>query len=153
MKIMNEQSQLVITNVKGNDVTTSYIIAQVFGKNHADVLRDIRNLHCSDEFRQDNFAEIFDIKVLPNNGHRHDRFYEITKDGFSFLVMGYTGKKAAIFKERLIREFKNRESLLKSDDYIIDRGLEIAMKRQKTAEADILKQNDYGNKLESQDEE
>lgn len=126
---MNEQSKLVITNVKGKDVTTSHIVAQVFGKNHADVLRDIRNLHCSEEFHQSNFAEMFDIKVLPNNGHRHDRYYELTKDGYSFLIMGYTGKKAATFKEGIIREFNMRESLLRSDDYIMDRALNILTKR------------------------
>ncbi|MBN1186881.1 MAG: Rha family transcriptional regulator [Bacteroidales bacterium] len=133
---MNEQSQLVITNAKGDDVTTSHIIAQVFGKNHADVLRDIRNLKCSDEFRKRNFAEMFDIKVLPNNGHRYDRYYEITKDGFSFLVMGYTGKKAATFKEGIIREFNYRESLLKSDDYMIDRALKILAKRMEMPKLD-----------------
>ena len=34
--------------------------------------------------------------------------YYITKDGFSFLVMGYTGAKAGEFKERFINEFNNK---------------------------------------------
>lgn len=45
----------------------------------------------------------------------------MTKDGFSFLVMGYTGAKAGQFKEMFIAEFNMREAMLKSDDYILAR--------------------------------
>jgi hypothetical protein len=37
-------------------VTTSLIVAEVFGKRHSDVLRDVENLSCSQEFRERNFA-------------------------------------------------------------------------------------------------
>ena len=49
-------AELVIQNSNGNDVTTSLIVAQVFGKNHKDVLRDIEKLSCSEDFRVRNFA-------------------------------------------------------------------------------------------------
>lgn len=117
--------ELVIKSSTGNDITTSQIIAEVFKKNHKDVLRDIQNLSCSEEFRERNFAPSSYIsqqqKELP--------MYNITKDGFSFLVMGYTGEKAAEFKEKFIIEFNKRESLLKSDDYILQRSQEILTKR------------------------
>ena len=128
---------LVITNEAGCDITTSVIVADVFGKNHADVLRDIRNLHCSDEFRKRNFAELFEIKELANNGKRKDLFYEMTKDGFSFLVMGYTGEKAGEFKERFINEFNKRDALLKNDDYIISRAMAVLSDRTKALEQQI----------------
>lgn len=130
-------NQLVIQNNKGNDVTTSLIVAEVFGKNHADVLRDIRNLHCSDEFHQRNFAEMFFTKNLPNNGHRNDPYIEMSKDGFSFLVMGYTGEKAGEFKETFIAEFNKREVMLKSDDYILARSQEILNNRLRSLEANL----------------
>ena len=126
---------LVLTNSKGQDVTTSPIVAKIFGRNHADVLRDIRNLHCSDEFRLRNFAEMFINSDLPNGGSRQDPYYEMTKDGFSFLVMGYTGERAAQFKETFINEFNKRDSLLKSDDYILSRALEISHNRMRALEA------------------
>ena len=47
---------LVYENEKGVDITTSLIVAQVFGKRNSDVLRDVRNLNCSNEFRERNFA-------------------------------------------------------------------------------------------------
>lgn len=49
-------AELVIKNSNGSDVTTSLIVAQVFGKNHKDVLRDIEKLSCSEDFRMRNFA-------------------------------------------------------------------------------------------------
>ena len=116
-------THLVLTNKTGKDITTSLIIADVFGKNHPDVLRDIRNLHCSDEFRERNFALLVEMRELTQGGASKAQYYEITKDGFSFLVMGYSGKKAGEFKERFINEFNKREALLKNDDYIISRAM------------------------------
>lgn len=130
-------NSLVLTNSSGKDVTTSFIIAEKFGRNHADVLRDIRNLHCSNEFRVRNFAEMFNIKQLPNGGSRDDLYYEISKDGFSFLVMGYTGEKAAEFKEKFINEFNKREALLRNDDYILNRAFEISHNRMKVLEQQL----------------
>ena len=86
---------LVSTNSKGQDVTTSLIVAEVFGKRHDHVLRDIENLSCSNAFRLLNFGET--PYIHPQNGQTYPMF-EMTKDGFSFLVMGYTGDKAGQFK-------------------------------------------------------
>ena len=89
-------------------VTDSLTVAETFGKNHKDVLRDIRNLECSQEFNQRNFAPI-DYTDTQNRTYQK---YLITQDGFSFLVMGYTGKEAARFKEMYIGEFNRmREQL------------------------------------------
>lgn len=90
-------------------VTDSLIVAETFGKNHKDVLRDIRNLDCSEEFSRRNFAHT--PYVHEQNGQEYHK-YLITQDGFTFLVMGYTGKEAARFKEMYINEFNRmREQL------------------------------------------
>lgn len=122
---------LVLTNRKGESVTTSLIVAEVFGKNHADVLRDIRNLSCSQNFSLSNFAE----SEYSNERGKTYPMFEMTKDGFSFLVMGYTGEKAGQFKETFITEFNKREALLKNDDYIMLRAFEIQNNRIKSLEA------------------
>lgn len=127
-------NELVIQNSKGNDVTTSLIVAQVFGKEHNKVIRDIENLSCSESFRVANFGDT--PYVNPQNGQTY-RMYEMTKDGFSFLVMGYTGEKAGQFKEKFINEFNKREALLKSDDYILLRSHEILNNRVKMIEAKL----------------
>ncbi|MFY0545494.1 Rha family transcriptional regulator [Brevibacillus sp. H7] len=101
-------NQLVFIE-NGRPLTDSLIVAEVFGKNHADVLRDIRNLGCSDEFRLSNFAESSYINLQGRQMPKMD----ITRDGFTFLVMGYTGKEAAQFKEDYIKAFNQMEQHLK----------------------------------------
>lgn len=126
-------NELVTINEKGNSVTTSLIIAEIFEKEHNKVVRDIENLSCSVEFNAANFGVI----SYTDSMNRDQRAYEITKDGFSFLVMGYTGEKAAQFKERFINEFNKREALLKNDDYIISRAMRVLFDRTKSLEDQI----------------
>lgn len=130
-------NDLVIQGGSGRDVTTSLIVSQVFGKEHAKVVRDIESLYCSNQFRSANFGVSFINRELPNGGSRQDRYYEMTKDGFSFLVMGYTGEKAGQFKEAFINEFNRRESMLKSDDYILARSQEILQNRLQLAQQQL----------------
>jgi len=84
--------------------TTSLKVSEAFGKLHKDILRKIETLECSTEFSQLNFklAEYLDEQDKPRP------VYEITKDGFMFLVMGFTGKKAAAVKEAYIAAFNRR---------------------------------------------
>ena len=114
---------LIITSESGKDVTTSLLIAKTFKKEHAKVLRDIENLNCSNEFSEANFG----LTSYTDASNRQSKMYELTKDGFSFLVMGYTGEKAGEFKERFIFEFNKREALLKNDDFIVQKALSIQM--------------------------
>lgn len=89
-------------------VVTSLDIAETFGKRHADVLRDVERLECSDDFRERNFA-LSSYKSLQNKTFP---MYLITRDGFTLLVMGYTGEKAMKFKEAYIRQFNAMEKAL-----------------------------------------
>lgn len=99
-----------IMKVKNEEVTvvTSLDVAETFGKEHARVLRDIRDLDCSDEFRVGNFAESYYI----NSQKKKQPLYYITRDGFTLLVMGYTGEKAMKFKEAYIKQFNAMEKAL-----------------------------------------
>lgn len=90
--------------------TTSRIIAAKFEKQHKDVLRAIRNLECSEDFNQRNFAP---VEYLDAKGEARTE-YGITRDGFSYLVMGFTGKEAAAWKERFIAAFNAMEKRLKA---------------------------------------
>lgn len=99
-----------VSLVDGQAVTTSQNIAEVFGKSHDDVLRRIRTLKCSDDFNARNFAaaEYIDAKgeVRPS--------FRITRDGCAFLVMGFTGRRAAAFKEAYIDAFNRMEAELRA---------------------------------------
>ncbi len=94
----------------GQITATSLQVAEHFGKRHPDVLRAIRKLEVSEEFSRCNFAprDYFDErgKVQP--------MYDITRDGFAMLAMGFTGKEAARWKEAYISTFNAMEAKLRA---------------------------------------
>lgn len=91
----------IISLQQGQPVTTSLKVAEVFGKQHKDVLRKIATLDCSKDFNERNFA-----LVTYQDGKGEARpVYEMTKDGFIFVVMGFTGARAAATKEAYINAF------------------------------------------------
>lgn len=92
-----------ITN--GELMTTSKIIADAFSKPHRNITRDISNLECSEEFRTLNFVQ--SSYTSPQN--KVLKCFDITRDGFAFLCMGFTGKKAAEWKEKYINAFNKME--------------------------------------------
>lgn len=97
-------------------LTTSKKVAWKFEKKHENVLRAIENLEVSGNFHQLNFELMVKNKELPQGGATKTKEYIITRDGFVFLVMGFTGKKAAKFKEDFIREFNRMEQQIRSNN-------------------------------------
>jgi len=91
-------------------MTTSLKVAEVFGKEHKHILRDIQKLDCDEDFRESNFG--LSVFKVPNNNKNYP-MYEITKDGFTFLAMGFTGSKAAQFKQKYIEAFNRLEEQVK----------------------------------------
>lgn len=91
----------LVSAQEGEVFTTSRQIAELFEKEHRNVLRAIRLLDCDEEFIALNY-ELTDF--IDKNGDPRPE-YLITKDGVVFLVMGFTGKKAAQFKLLYIRAF------------------------------------------------
>ncbi|EGO9727148.1 Rha family transcriptional regulator [Escherichia coli] len=94
--------------IAGKVVTSSLAVASYFGKQHKNVIQKIASLECSAEFIELNFqpSEYIDAsgRQLP--------CYQITRDGFAFLAMGFTGKRAAQFKEAYINAFNQMEKQL-----------------------------------------
>lgn len=87
---------------------TSLDVAETFGKNHQHVMRDIRELGCSENFRLSNFGQ---SNYENAQGHKQPMFI-MTRDGFTLLAMGYTGELAMKFKEAYIRQFNAMEAAL-----------------------------------------
>lgn len=94
-----------IAVIDGKPTTTSRDIAETFGKRHDNLLRAIAALECSADFRALNFEETLHEVQGPNGAVRKEAEYRITRDGFAFLCMGFTGAKAAQWKERYINTF------------------------------------------------
>lgn len=88
----------------------SRYVAEAFDKEHKNVMRAITNLECSDEFRRLNFEQ---TSYKDEQGKKQP-IVCMTRDGFVFLAMGFTGKKAATFKESYIKQFNQMESFIKT---------------------------------------
>ncbi len=95
--------------VDGHVMTTSLHIAHDFERNHRHVLETIKKLQCSEEFREPNFR----LSSYVSEQGKPQPMYNLTRDGFTFLVMGFTGSKAAAWKEKYIRAFNLMEEKLK----------------------------------------
>ena len=110
--IINVQDFVQIKN--SQTVTTSEFIAQAFKKRHDHVLRDIDNLlaNIDPAFAAQNFRET-EISTQNNLGFTvKNRAYELTKDGFMLLVMGFTGKAALAIKIAYIQAFNKMAEML-----------------------------------------
>ena len=55
----------MVSNENGEAKTTSYAVAEAFKKRHSDVLRAIKNMKCSQKFRERNFALCFENNQFP----------------------------------------------------------------------------------------
>ena len=97
-------------------VTTSKAVADHFGKRHDHVLRDIKELIAELPVEHlPNFGETVIERENPSGGAPiKSPAYEITRDGFALLCMGFTGKKALAFKLAYIDAFNRMEAELRA---------------------------------------
>lgn len=104
----------LVVEVMGKHEYTSLDVAKRFNKRHDNVLRDIKRIkrYCPDKFAL-NFEESFRTVKTGNGTVREFPMYRMTRDGFTLLVMGFTGKEAARWKELYIRAFNMMEEELK----------------------------------------
>lgn len=107
-------------------VVSSIDVAETFGKEHKNVLKDIRELNCSEEFGRLNFEPTDYV----DEHNRKQPMYYITRDGFTLLAMGYTGEKAMKFKEAYIKQFNAMERMLQGK--LIEREKGIAVRQSLT---------------------
>ena len=106
----------IFADISRNVKTNSLFVAKFFGKEHNHVLRDVENLECSEEFKLSNFGQI----TYKDSRGRKQRCCEMTKNGFMFLALGYTGKKAACIREDYIKRFDEMERLISTLNVVKD---------------------------------
>ena len=106
-----------VSIVNGQAVTTSKAIAEFFHKRHDNVITRIRNLIAEiedREYRLLNFKETVETRTNPSGGASIESpAYNITREGFSLLAMGFTGKLALQWKIQYINTFNAMEASLK----------------------------------------
>ena len=101
-------TDIILSTQNGEPVASSRQIAENFGKEHRHVLRDV------DTMKEDvpNFGQMFFQVETPDSYGRPQRTYLMNRDGFSLLVMGFTGKAALEWKLKYIAAFNEMEKKL-----------------------------------------
>lgn len=133
--------QLVIIN-NGQAVVSSRQIAENFEKRHDSVLRDIRNLIQSP---QNCGGYFYETTYTDSKGRTYPE-YLMNRDGFSLLVMGFTGEKALEWKIKYIEAFNRMEQELKapklmSDEEVLCRAVLLSDKKIKALETAVAEKD------------
>ena len=108
-------------------VTTSEFVAQAFGKEHKNLLARIEQI--SKEIKASFFELNFKPKakqVKTGFGFRETKSYELTKDGFMLLVMGFTGKQAMAIKIAYIEAFNAMSKAILYLNNTVSDGIKLA---------------------------
>lgn len=108
-------NDLVIMN-NHQAVTTSLKVAEVFEKNHRDVMEKIRNMSAENSAVLKMFVE----DEYTNSQNKQQPMYYMNRDGFTLLAMGFTGSKAMEFKLKYIDAFNRMEEQIKKT-YVIQK--------------------------------
>lgn len=102
-------NEIILQNKDGQILASSVEVAERFGKEHSKVKRSIQAL----EKDVANFGEMFNLLYYEDSYGRKQEEYCMNRDGFSLIVMGFTGKKALEWKLKYINAFNRMEEELK----------------------------------------
>ncbi|MDW0618660.1 Rha family transcriptional regulator, partial [Mannheimia haemolytica] len=132
--MMKEINQAVFPKVFHKEtvaMTNTLKVAEYFEKRHDNILRRLETLECSAEFSLLNFKESYYF----NEQNKKQPMYLMTQDGFTLLLMGFTGKKAMQFKESYISVFNAmRKQIiaraeLKSDQHRLNEAIKLNLEK------------------------
>lgn len=127
---------LVFKSEKGTPVTNSLLVAEKFEKNHQHVMEAIRKLMTVEN---STVLKMFYESSYINSQNKKQPMFVMNRDGFSLLVMGFTGKQALNFKIDFINAFNKMEANLKNKSFAIPQtyseALELAAHQAREIEA------------------
>lgn len=107
-------SDIILQNQNGKILASSREVAEKFGKQNKHVNESIKKLMVENSTVKNMFIE---TTYVSSRG-REENEYLMDRDGFSLLVMGFTGRKALEWKLKYIDAFNKMEERLKSGDYL-----------------------------------
>jgi len=97
--------------INGGVRVSSIEVALSYGKRHSDVIRAIEKSGQSQQFTERNFA----LSEYKDGSGKKNKYYLMTRDGFSCLIMKFTGDKAAQWRESFLDAFNKMESFIKNE--------------------------------------
>lgn len=115
----NLQLRPNIQIINNQPMASSLDVAKFFGKDHDKVMRSIDTLKKQEpDFCTANFGETIHLVAQPKGGTRDESAYIMSRDGFMFVVMGFTGEKARKTKIAYINKFNEMEASLKQVGHV-----------------------------------
>ncbi|EIX7279688.1 Rha family transcriptional regulator [Campylobacter coli] len=132
--------------MKNQVFINSLDLAKVFKKRHDNIIQTIENLP-QDEFKTLNFEISSSIR---KNGlfEKDTKFYKLTRDAFSLLVMGFTGEKAYKWKIEFIKAFNEMEKRLRNIEY--EKHDKLAFRQSLGYKSQLAQQKEkYENKIKA----
>lgn len=115
IQIKYENNQMLVSSLE---------IARNFGKEHRNVLQSINNLVAENSAAKSMMYE----SSYENRGKQYP-MYLLNRDGFSLLVMGFTGKEALYWKLKYIKAFNQMEQKLNDPEFLVKRSMEYLKNR------------------------
>lgn len=110
--IVPVDNELHLQTESGQVVVSSRVVAERFEKRHSDVVRAIENKVESLTTQNCEVKNLFIESTYTHNGNDYKE-YLLTRDGFTFIVMGFTGAEADKWKLKYIEAFNKMEQALK----------------------------------------
>ncbi|ASN69618.1 phage regulatory protein [Bacillus paranthracis] len=116
LTVVNERKNNLVFESNGEIVTDSLTIAESFGKDHYNVLKDIRKQigYAGEEFGQVNFYESSYI----NSQNKRMPKYDLTEEAFTLVAMSYNTKEAVQMKIKFIEEFKRMKQYIQNQQQL-----------------------------------
>lgn len=115
IEIKYENNQMLVSSLE---------VAKNFGKEHKNVLQTIGNLVAENSATKSMIYET----SYQNRGRQYPMYY-MNRDGFSLLVMGFTGKEALEWKMKYIQAFNEMEQKLNNPEFLVQRTMEYLKSR------------------------
>ena len=130
-------------------VCSSLQVAEKFEKRHANVMRAIDSLVKNDSTQ--NCVQCFKETTYKDSTGKSNKMYVMNRDGFTFLVMGFTGKKANEWKWQYIKAFNQMEKFIREKQTKTWIETRKAGKLTRKAETDTdIRMNAFGVKVDSE---
>ena len=149
--VENRNGEIVVNQIDGELVVSSRQVAEDFGKKHKHVLEAIENIKAQNSAVTKMFIE---SSYKAGTGKNYKE-YLLTRDGFSLLVMGFTGPESLEWKLKYIEAFNNMESYIKEQNRVpknFAEALRLAAKLEEEKERLVLENSEMRPKAEFYDD-
>lgn len=105
-------TDIILSTQNGEPVASSRQIAESFGKEHRNVMRDIENLMTAGVLKNEQTPMFYKTEYTHEQNGQTYPMYLMNRDGFTLLAMGFTGKAALEWKLKYIAAFNEMEKKL-----------------------------------------